>query len=102
MKNQEIKTLLLDVAETFRKIAMELGEETEDVKEETKEEKKEAKDEKEAVKLEDVRKICAEKVEKDKNLNDEIREIIRSYGVRTLSEIDSKYYAEIIERVNKL
>ena len=98
MKNQEIKTLLLDAAETFKKIAMELGEETEEVKEV----KEEVKDEKEAVKLEDVRKICAEKVEKDKNLNDEIREIIRSYGVRTLSEIDSKYYAEIIERVSKL
>ena len=99
MKNQEIKALLLDVAETFRKIAMELGEETEEVKE-VKEEKKEAKDEKEAVKLEDVRKICAEK--SSQGLSEKIKEIIESYGVSKLSEIDSKYYAEIIERVSKL
>ena len=101
MKNQEIKMLLLEVAKTFKKIAMELGEENEEVKN-VKEEVNATKKEEPEIKFVDVRKICSEKVEKDKNLNDEIREIIRSYGVRTLSEIDSKYYAEIIERVSKL
>ena len=91
--------LLLDVAEIIKRIAMELGEETEEVKE-VKEEKKEAKDEKEAVKLEDVRKICAEK--SSQGLSEKIKEIIESYGVSKLSEIDSKYFKEVMERAEKL
>ena len=96
MKNQGIKMLLLDVAEIIKRIAMELGEEKEDVKEE----KKEVKDEKPEIEYLDVRKLCSDKA-KDHH-NEEVKEIIRSYGVQTLSEIDSKYYEEIMERVNKL
>lgn len=58
MKNQEIKMLLLEVAKTFKKIAMELGEENEEVKN-VKEEANATKKEEPEIKFVDVRKICS-------------------------------------------
>ena len=49
--------------------------------------------------LEEVRAVLAQKSKE--GFTDKVKDLINYYGCNKLSEIDSKYYAEILERVEK-
>ena len=49
--------------------------------------------------LEEVRATLAQKSKE--GFTDKVKDLINYYGCCKLSEIDSKYYAEILERVEK-
>ena len=49
--------------------------------------------------LEEVRAVLAQKSKE--GFTDKVRDLINYYGCHKLSEIDSKYYEEILERVEK-
>lgn len=59
------------------------------------EEKKSAKPKVKEVNLEDVRAVLAEKSQA--GMTAEVREIIQKYGASKLSEIEPKYYADILK-----
>lgn len=50
--------------------------------------------------LEDVRGVLAKKSQE--GFTDEIRSIIKEYNCEKLSEINPKYYLEILQKANKL
>ena len=52
------------------------------------------------ISLEEVRGVLAKKSQE--GFTDEIRSIIKEYNCEKLSEINSKYYLEILQRANKL
>ena len=49
--------------------------------------------------LEEVRAVLAQKSKE--GFTDKVRDLINYYGCHKLSEIDSKYYAEILQKVEK-
>ena len=49
--------------------------------------------------LEEVRAVLAQKSKE--GFTDKVRDLINYYGCHKLSEIDSKYYEEILEKVEK-
>ena len=49
--------------------------------------------------LEEVRATLAQKSKE--GFTDKVRDLINYYGCHKLSEIDSKYYAEILQKVEK-
>ena len=52
------------------------------------------------ISLEDVRGVLAKKSQE--GFTDEIRSIIRGYNCEKLSEINPKYYLEVLQKANKL
>lgn len=52
--------------------------------------------EKNNVSLEEIRTILAVKAQEGKQ--EEIKELIKSYGANKLSEVDSKYYKDLLEK----
>ena len=49
--------------------------------------------------LEEVRAVLAQKSKE--GFTDKVRDLINYYGCHKLSEIDSKYYTEILQKVEK-
>ncbi len=62
--------------------------------------KKTAKSANKKVKLEEVRAVLAEKSQA--GMTAKVREIIEKYGATKLSEIDPKYYAEVLKAAEEL
>lgn len=57
------------------------------------------KDNNEKITLEEVRAVLARRSKE--GFTDKVKDLINYYGCHKLSEIDSKYYEEILEKVEK-
>ena len=63
--------------------------------------KKEApKEEAPAIKLSDIKQVLMEKARD--GFNDQVRELIQSYGADKLSAVDEKHYAELFEKAKEI
>ena len=93
-KIQLMQNLINDMkalTNTLEKITQLENSKDDNYKEDNKEEK--------LLTLEEVRATLAQKSKE--GFTDKVKDLINYYGCCKLSEIDSKYYAEILERVEK-
>ena len=62
--------------------------------------KKEAPKEEPTIKLSDIKQVLMEKARE--GFNDQVRELINSYGAEKLSAIDEKNYKELLEKAKEI
>lgn len=83
-----------------QKKTVEPGPEEKPKKEKVKEKKKEEKKKESPLKITDVRSVLAEMAQNGKGK--EAKELIRSYGVKKLTDIDESNYGELLEKAREL
>lgn len=54
------------------------------------------------VTLEEVRKMVTDKVQKDEKKRDGIKQLLKSYDVPNVTELDAKHYPEFVEKLKAI